>query len=66
MAKRCVASGLAELDPPTCWDLCVNGSLQAIPRRELIDPVVRILASREDRFSTKKAASTGVVDAARE
>ena len=38
MAKRCVASGLAELNPSTCWDLCVSGSPQASPRKELIDP----------------------------
>ncbi len=37
-ANFCAASGLAELDPPTCWDLCASGSPQASPRRELIDP----------------------------
>ncbi len=36
--NSCAASGLAELDPPTCWDLCASGSPHASPRRELINP----------------------------
>ncbi len=45
-ANSCAASGLAELAPPTCWDLCVSGSPQASPRRELIDPEPSVARAR--------------------
>ena len=41
-----MASGLAELDPPTCSDLCASGSPQESSRGELIDPDVDITDER--------------------